>query len=176
MVFDVGKRVVAGSPSQRIADPARVSLRRYSEAILASLSDPLGRRPRGHLHARERRPSSWAKPQAAEASGTTQAPIDLRGHERRAGKASANSFRFTGHLPGRHGDQHPPGQRRRVTFPIREMRTHGSGTKQQGQAGWSHQIGQDRPTTPRSAKRRGRWQASPTQARSSGTTREEAQI
>jgi hypothetical protein len=31
---------------------------------------------------------------------TTQALINLRGHDRRAGKARANSFRFTGRLPG----------------------------------------------------------------------------
>jgi pimeloyl-ACP methyl ester carboxylesterase len=35
----------------------------------SSLSDPLGRRAREHLHACERRPSSWARPQAAD---TTQ--------------------------------------------------------------------------------------------------------
>jgi hypothetical protein len=78
MAFEVGKRVVAERVSGSQA-PFWVSLRRCSEATLASRLDPLGRRPREHLDAREQRPSSWARPYAPEAKDTTQALTDLRG-------------------------------------------------------------------------------------------------
>jgi hypothetical protein len=58
MAFEVGKRVVTESEStDRRRRPGVIEEVLRGDHV-ASLSHPLGRRPRDHLHARERRASS----------------------------------------------------------------------------------------------------------------------
>jgi hypothetical protein len=78
MAFEVGKRVIAESESTDRRPRSGVVEEVLRGDPLASLSDPLGRRSREQLHASDRRPSSWARSQAAQASGTTPALTDLR--------------------------------------------------------------------------------------------------
>ena len=63
MAFEVGKRVVAESESIDRRPRSGVVEEVLRGRSVASLSDPLGRRPRDHLYARQRRPPGRTTPQ-----------------------------------------------------------------------------------------------------------------
>jgi hypothetical protein len=79
MAFEVGKRVVAESESTDRRPRSGVVEQVLTKGRpVASLPDPLGRRPREHLHARQRCPPGRTTAQRAAASGITETLTNLR--------------------------------------------------------------------------------------------------
>ena len=72
MAFLVGKRVVAESESTSPPTPQRRRCASVARRPLAPVSHPLGRRPREHLHARERSPASRTTPEKATTTDAAQ--------------------------------------------------------------------------------------------------------